>query len=96
MYFRGANNFSLKDPMEVLNIYSLAHLLIWLFVGRLIFKSWRLFFLLSLSWELLELVLPYGFAIESWINKVSDILVNTIGYYIGLLWKSNKDRSVKY
>ena len=80
--------------MEILNFYSLAHLLIWLVVGRFIFKSWRLFFLLSLSWELLELVLPYDFAIESWINKASDILVNTIGYYFGLRWKSNTDQSV--
>lgn len=80
--------------MEILNLYSLAHLLIWLVVGRFIFKSWRLFFLLSLSWELLELVLPYDFAIESWTNKASDILVNTIGYYFGLLWKGNTDQSV--
>ncbi len=73
--------------MEVLNLYSLAHLLIWLFVGRFVFKNWILFLVLSISWELLELVLPYDFAMESWINKVSDVIVNTIGFYFGLIWK---------
>ena len=94
MYFGGAL-IIYRYNMEVLNLYSLAHLLIWLFVGRLVFKSWKLFFFLSLSWEILELVLPYDFAIESWVNKVSDIIVNAIGYYFGLLWKSNTDQTVK-
>lgn len=75
-------------PMEILNLYSLAHLIIWWMTARFIFRSWSLFFILSISWELLELVLPFDFAIESWINKFSDIVVNTLGFYLGLLMRN--------
>lgn len=81
------------SPMEALNLYSLAHFLIWLVVGRFVFKSWTLFFMLSLSWELLELILPFEFAIESNINKVSDVVVNTLGFYSGLMWRNRSIRN---
>jgi len=43
---------------------------------------------LSLGWELLELVLPYEFTEETWENKISDIAVNCMGFYLGLELRS--------
>ena len=39
--------------------------------------------MLSIGWELLELVLPYEFAVEDWGNKGMDLVVNTLGFFIG-------------
>ncbi len=69
--------------MVLLNMYSVSHFLIWLTAGRYFLKSWQIFFLLSVSWELLELILPYEFAVEEWGNKVMDIVVNTLGFLVG-------------
>ena len=60
--------------MALLNIWSLGHFIQWTFVGRFLFSNWYLFLVLSIGWELLELVLPYEFAIEAWENKISDII----------------------
>ena len=56
----------------------------WSVIGRFFTINWYLFWILSLGWELLELYLPYDFAIETFDNKISDIVVNTIGFWIGL------------
>lgn len=69
--------------MVLLNMYSVSHFLIWLTAGRYFLKSWQIFILLSVSWELLELILPYEFAVEEWGNKVMDIVVNTLGFLVG-------------
>ncbi len=69
--------------MSILNLWSIGHFLQWSFLGRFIFSNWYLFFFLSIGWELLELFLPYDFAIESWENKISDIIVNILGFYFG-------------
>ena len=46
--------------------------------------SWGLFFGLSIGWEILELYLPFEFVKETWDNKISDLVVNTIGFVIGI------------
>ena len=69
--------------MVLLNMYSISHFIIWSTAGRFIRTNWKLFFLLSIGWELLELILPFEFAIEDWGNKCMDLVVNTLGYYIG-------------
>ena len=56
----------------------------WSVIGHFFTINWYLFWILSLGWELLELYLPYDFAIETFDNKISDIVVNTIGFWIGL------------
>ena len=56
---------------------------------RFLLKNWYVFFILSLGWELIELILPYEFAIESWNNKISDILVNCIGFYLGVILRKD-------
>jgi hypothetical protein len=43
--------------------------------------------LLSVGWEIIELFIPFNFAIESIMNKIMDIIINIIGYSFGLLFK---------
>jgi len=50
-------------------------------------KIGHYFFLLSLGWEILELFIPFSFAIETTKNKIADIFINIIGYKFGLLKK---------
>ena len=67
----------------MLNIWSLAHLIQWFIVGRFLLRSWVIFLILSIGWELIELVLPYEFAIETTLNKITDLVVNAVGFYCG-------------
>ena len=62
----------------------------WLFIGRFVFSNWYIFFILSVGWELIELILPYEFAVETLENKISDIVVNTFGFYLGVKLKNNE------
>ena len=69
--------------MGLLNLYSLSHFIIWLLVGRFTRINWMIFLTLSIGWEFLELVLPFEFA-EEWIgNKLADVVVNIVGFYLG-------------
>jgi len=77
--------------MTIINHYSIIHFIIYYFVGRYTGIRWLLFLLFSFGWELLELVLPYDFAIETISNKVADIIVNFIGYGVGLYFKGQKN-----
>lgn len=70
--------------MVLLNMYSVSHFFIWFTAGRFFLTNWQIFLLLSVGWELLELVLPYEFAVEDWGNKVMDLVVNTLGFFIGI------------
>jgi glycopeptide antibiotics resistance protein len=69
--------------MALLNLWSLGHFIQWSFVGRFLLKNWYLFLVLSIGWEVLELYLPYEFAKETWENKISDIFVNILGFWLG-------------
>lgn len=69
-------------------MWSLGHFIQWSFLGRFVFSNWYIFFILSVGWELIELILPYEFAVETLENKVSDIVVNTLGFYLGLKLKN--------
>ena len=69
--------------MALLNIWSLGHFVQWSIIGRFFLKNWYVFMFLSIGWELLELVLPYEFAKETWDNKVSDVVVNIVAFWIG-------------
>ena len=60
--------------MSILNMWSLGHFIQWSFLGRFVFSNWYIFFILSVGWELIELKLPYEFAVETLENKVSDIV----------------------
>ena len=75
--------------MVLLNLWSLGHFLQWTAVGRFLLTNWPVFFILSLGWEVLELYLPFEFVNETWDNKFSDLVVNTIGFALGLQMRSN-------
>ena len=63
--------------------------------GRFFLNNWYIFLLLSLGWELLELVLPFEFAIETWDNKIGDIFVNCMAFYLGIMLRNKADSSEK-
>lgn len=71
----------------MLNLWSVGHFLQWFAVGRWLKLSWSLFLILSIGWEMLELVLPYEFANETWDNKLSDVAVNCCGFHLGTIFK---------
>ena len=63
-----------------INFYSLIHFIEYGVLG--LFKIIKLshIWIISISWEILELFLPYNWAKESWLNKVMDIFFNLTGY----------------
>ena len=69
--------------MALLNLWSLGHFVQWSILGRFMLTNWYVFLLLSIGWEFLELVLPYEFAKETIDNKISDVVVNIAGFWIG-------------
>ena len=69
--------------MVLLNLWSLGHFVQWSLVGRFILTNWYLFLFLSIGSEVLELVLPYEFPKETIDNKISDVIVNVAGFWIG-------------
>jgi len=77
--------------MAVLNYYSISHFFIWFLAARFTKISWAAFFILSIGWELLELVLPFEFAVETIDNKLGDVIVNTVAFYLGLKWRQSAD-----
>ena len=81
----------IKNPNEVYLIIVLISVLIFLynlsgkiFLGNSGTSLISIFFALSVSWECLELALPYEFAQETWDNKISDVVVNCLGFYLGV------------
>ena len=71
------------------NYYTISHFLIWLLFGRFTSIGWITFLVLSIGWEILELALPFGFAVETIDNKVGDIVVNTLAFLVGLKWRQS-------
>jgi len=69
--------------MEIVNVYTLFHLLGWFLVGRYTGLVPVLFLGFSLGWELLEMHLDYPFAVETFGNKIGDVAANLVGYYCG-------------
>jgi glycopeptide antibiotics resistance protein len=77
--------------MNLLNLWSLGHFIQWTIIGRFLLTNWYVFFALSIGWELLELALPYEFTNENWENKISDLVVNTIGFYLGVRLRNDSE-----
>ncbi|MFL2950313.1 MAG: hypothetical protein ACJZ56_00665, partial [Candidatus Thalassarchaeaceae archaeon] len=78
--------------MTLLNLWSLGHFVQWAGVGRFLLSNWYVFFALSIGWELLELYLPFEFAKETWENKISDIVVNIVGFWLGNRLRINLEK----
>jgi hypothetical protein len=73
--------------MALLNLWSLSHFAIWSTAGRWTNLNWTMFFVLSISWECFEWAVDdqswASFAVEPFENKLSDVVVNTIGFWLG-------------
>ena len=69
--------------MTLLNIWSVGHFIQWTIIGRYFLENRYLFWILSIGWEIIELGLPFEFAIESRENKLSDVIINAIGFHFG-------------
>mgnify|MGYP005673579179 FL=1 len=82
----------LGGVMVLLNIWSVGHFLQWAIVGRFLLDNWYIFLILSVGWECLELVLPYEFAQETWDNKISDVVVNCLGFYLGVSIRQHQSK----
>ena len=78
--------------MVLLNLWSLGHFVQWTFVGRYLLQNWWILFALSIGWEILELYLPFEFAKETWENKISDIVVNIVGFWSGNRLRINLEK----
>ncbi len=78
------------------NYYTISHFLIWLLFGRFTSIGWITFLLLSIGWEILELALPFGFAVETLDNKVGDMVVNTLAFLVGLKWRQSAAQKTKF
>ena len=66
------------------NLWTVGHFLMWMVVGRFLFKSWLIMIFLSVAWEALEYYLPYEIAKEPWLNKFTYLIANSLGFYVGL------------
>ena len=55
----------------------------WFLIARYTKIGWLLFLTVSIGWELVELLLPFDFAIETILNKIGDIFLNIFGYECG-------------
>tara|TARA_Y100000034_G_scaffold136007_1_gene210237 strand:+ start:1390 stop:1635 length:246 start_codon:yes stop_codon:yes gene_type:complete len=67
--------------------YSIVHVLLWFIVARYTKLSWEWFFVLSVGWEVFEWIISFytdsNFFVENTINRVTDIVLNVIGFYLG-------------
>jgi len=68
-----------KSPI---NYYSFIHFIEYGILSFFKIIKIKHVWVLSISWEILELYLYYDWARESWANKLFDILFNFLGFYI--------------
>jgi len=73
--------------MGAFSAYSPVHFLIWFLAAKYTKLSWKWFFVLSIGWELFELIVSFysnsNFFSESNINRFADIIFNVAGFYLG-------------
>jgi len=67
--------------------YSPIHFLIWYILARSTKLNWKWFFILSIGWEVFEWIFSLyfnsNFFVENTINRVADIIINIVGFYLG-------------
>jgi hypothetical protein len=73
--------------MDPFSAYSPVHFLIWFLAAKYTKLSWKWFFVLSIAWELFEMIASFysdfSFYHESNINRLADIIFNVAGFYFG-------------
>tara|TARA_Y200000002_G_C22428931_1_gene557122 strand:- start:75 stop:332 length:258 start_codon:yes stop_codon:yes gene_type:complete len=76
------------------NLWTVGHFFMWMFIGRFLFKSWLVMIILSVTWEAFEYYIPYEIAKEPWLNKFTDLIANSLGFYVGLKIKKYYDSKI--
>lgn len=75
--------------MDIINLWSIVHILLYILIGLVLPNKWLLIILFSLIWEIYEYIMSRltndKYYNESFINRILDIIFNLIGYYIGNL-----------
>lgn len=65
-----------------INYYSLIHFGEYALLGLVkSVKFWH-FWIISIGWEIIELIVPYEWARESWLNKLFDLGFNFSGFFV--------------
>ena len=100
------NDSELSDEQQKEAVYrlnhawSVAHFCFYLGLGIVMPKNWGLIILLQVSWELFEDFMGYKLKKSQYIEtdgkKISDIIVNSLGYAIGSKFTSRSLRSVLF
>lgn len=72
-----------------LDCWSLSHLLCYTVIGFIFPHKWKIVFMASILWELFEYLCVqieklYYSENRFWCAKFSDIIINTLGFFIGL------------
>jgi len=67
--------------------YSPIHFLIWYILARSTKLTWKWFLVLSIGWEVFEWIssmyFSSNFFVENTTNRVTDIIINILGFYLG-------------
>ncbi len=73
--------------MDIINLWSIFHILLYILIGLILPNKWILIILFSLIWEIYEYIMSRltnnPFYNESFVNKITDVGFNLVGYYIG-------------
>ena len=70
--------------MGLLSLWAWGHLGFWFVTACFVFQNVFAFLVLALFWEVFELAVPNTFTTEPWDNKGMDMVVNCVGFGIGL------------
>ena len=68
-----------SDPV---NYYSLLHFIEYSLLSLVSTVKIKHIWILSISWEIIELFVHYNWARESWVNKFFDLIFNFSGFWI--------------
>ena len=74
--------------MNFITLWSIDHILLYILIGLLLPNKWSLIIIISFIWEIYEYIMSRltndKYYQEPLMNKISDIVFNLIGYYIGI------------
>ena len=72
---------------NAINLYTILHLLIYIIIGYYYPNKWLHIIIISFLWEIFEYIVhkfnSNSFFKESSTNKIFDIIINLVGYYLG-------------
>jgi hypothetical protein len=73
---------------NILNYYSIIHFIIYFILALFYPNKWIFVIIISILWEILEILLNYRKSKlwnETKLNKITDVIINLLGYGVGHL-----------